>query len=81
MKQLLLSLVLVSVSSACGRANRSAEFDALGLFVDSLILEHGVPGVGFAVFDDGGVLYEHVGGVKSETTLEPIDAGTAFAAA
>ena len=81
MKQLFLLLVLGSVSSSCSNPNRSAEFDALGLFLDSLILEHGVPGVGFAVFDDGGLLYEHVGGFKSQATLEPIDTRTAFEAA
>ncbi len=81
LKQLFLLLILGSVSSACAAPNRSAEFDALGLFVDSLILEHGVPGVAFAVFDDGGLLYEHVGGLKSQATLEPIDTETAFEAA
>ena len=80
-KQLSLLLVLGSVSSSCINPSRSAEFDALGLFLDSLMLEHGVPGVGFAVFDDGGVLYEHVGGVKSQATLERVDTKTAFEAA
>ncbi len=81
MKQLFLLLALGSVSSSCANPNWSAEFDALGLFLDSLMLEHGVPGVGFAVFDDGGLLYEHVGGFKSQATLEPIDTRTAFEAA
>jgi CubicO group peptidase (beta-lactamase class C family) len=81
LKQLFLPLVLGSVSWSCANPNRSAEFNALGLFLDSLILEHGVPGVGFAVFDDGGLLYEHVGGFKSQATREPIDAATAFEAA
>jgi CubicO group peptidase (beta-lactamase class C family) len=80
-RQLFFLLVLGSISSSCADLDRSAEFDSLGTFLDSLILEHGVPGVDFAVFDDGGLLYEHVGGVKSQTTLEPIDTNTAFEAA
>ena len=80
-KQLFPLLVLGSVALYCSHPNRSAEFDALGLFVDSLAVEHRVPGVGFAVFDASGVLYEHVGGFKSQTTLEPIDMNTAFEAA
>jgi CubicO group peptidase (beta-lactamase class C family) len=73
-------LVLAAVSS-CSPPDRSAEFEPLGLFVDSVAVEHGVPGVGFALFDDSGVLFEHVGGVKSQVTLEPIDPNTAFEAA
>ncbi len=61
--------------------SRSAEFDALGLFLDSLALEHRVPGLGFALFDASGLLYEHVSGVKSQATREPIDSNTAFEAA
>ncbi len=34
-----------------------------------------------AVFDASGLLYEHVGGFKSQATLEPIDTNTAFEAA
>ena len=40
-----------------------------------------MPGLGFALFNDEGLLYGHVGGSKSLATLEPIDAGTAFEAA
>ena len=80
MRRLVLLLVLGSVSSSCVAPSRSwsGEFDALGLFLDGLMVKHGVPGVGFALFDDGGLLYEHVGGVKSQATLEPIDTSTAF---
>jgi len=80
-KQAFLLLVIGSISSSCANADRSAEFDALGVFLDSLMLEHRVPGIGFAVFNDGGLLYEHVGGFKSQATLEPIDMNTAFEAA
>jgi CubicO group peptidase (beta-lactamase class C family) len=80
-KQLFPLLVLGSVSSYCSHPDRSAEFDALGLFVDSLAVEHRVPGMGFAVFDASGLLYGHVGGFKSQATLEPIDTNTAFEAA
>ena len=80
-KRLLPLLVLAAVSSSCAGPDRSAEFDALGSFVDSLAVEHGVPGVGLALFDASGLLYEHVGGVKSQATLEPIDTNTAFEAA
>lgn len=45
------------------------------------MVEHGVPGFGFALFDDSGLLYEHIGRVKSQTTLEAIDTNTAFEAA
>ena len=37
--------------------------------------------MGFAVFDDTGLLYEHFGGRKDNTSLEPIDSRTAFEAA
>ena len=81
MKRLLLLLVLGSVSASFASSDRSAEFDALGLFLDRLMVEHRVPGFGFAVFDDGGLLYEHVGGVKNQATREPVDTSTAFEAA
>jgi hypothetical protein len=80
-KRLFPLLVLAGFSSSCSDADRSAEFEALGLLVDSLSVEHGVPGVSFALFDASGLLYEHVSGVKSQATLEPIDANTAFEAA
>ncbi|MCK5412201.1 MAG: beta-lactamase family protein, partial [Gemmatimonadetes bacterium] len=81
MRHLFLLLVVAGFSSSCSDADPSAEFEELGLFVDSLSVEHGVPGVGFALFDASGLLYEHVSGVKSQATLEPIDANTAFEAA
>jgi CubicO group peptidase (beta-lactamase class C family) len=74
-------VITAALSSSCAGPDRSAEFDALGSFVDSLAVEYGVPGVGFALFDASGLLYEHVGGVKSQATLEPIDTNTAFEAA
>jgi len=74
-------VVLGLVLASCTSPGRTAEFDSFGPFLDSLTLEHGVPGFGFAVFDDGGLLYEHVGGVKSQGAPEPIDTRTAFEAA
>ena len=79
--QSLLLFILGSVFSSCARANRPADLDTFGPFLDSLMVEVGVPGLGFALFDDGGVLYEHVAGVKSLATLEPIGRATAFEAA
>ena len=79
--RLSLLLVLGAMASSCAEPDRSTELDGLGPFLDRLMVEHGVPGVGFAVFDDAGLLYEHVGGIKSQATREPIDTGTAFEAA
>jgi CubicO group peptidase (beta-lactamase class C family) len=81
MKRQLPLLALAGFAASCSASDRAEEFDALGRFVDSLAVEHDVPGVGFAVFDASGVLYEHVGGVKSRITLEPISARTALEAA
>ena len=71
----------LAFSWSCTDPAPRAEFDALGLFVDSLMADHGVPGVGFAVFDDGGLLYEHVSGLKSQAADDRIGAETAFEAA
>lgn len=45
------------------------------------MVEEEVPGVGFALFDDEGLLFEYVGGSKSQATLDPVDLETAFEAA
>ena len=74
-------LVLGSVSVSCIGPNRAAEFETLGPLLDGLMDEHDVPGAGLAVFDDRGLLYEHVGGFKSSAGPEPIDSRTAFEAA
>lgn len=76
-----LLMVVGWVSASCVNAVGSAELETLGPFLDDLMVEHGVPGVGFAVFDEHGLRYEHVSGVKSEATHEPIDSRTAFEAA
>ena len=68
-----LLMVVGWVSASCVNAVGSAELETLGPFLDDLMVEHGVPGVGFAVFDEHGLRYEHVSGVKSEATHEPID--------
>ena len=81
-KPKLLSLLLVVASvSACAGTDPTPDFDTLGPFLDSLMLEAQVPGVAFAVFDDQEVLFEYVGGLKSRAALKPIDDGTAFEAA
>jgi len=74
-------LCALSSSSVAPGQSRSTEFDAFGPFLDGLMVEYGVPGFGFALFDDSGLLYEHIGGVKSQRTLELIDTNTAFEAA
>jgi len=76
---LLFSLALAT--SACASQGPASEFEDLGPFLDSLMAEHGIPGAQFALFNDSGLLYEHVAGVKSQATLEPIDSETAFEAA
>ncbi len=81
MKQLFLLTVLGTVAGSCAPPGPSAEFDELGVLLDSLMVEHAVPGIGFALFDDGGLLYEHVGGLKSRTASGPIETDTAFEAA
>ncbi len=81
MKEVCLLAVVGSVMSSCVAPSPSGDFNALGLFLDSLILNEGVPGVGFALFDDEGLLFEYVSGSKSQATLEPIDSETAFEAA
>ncbi len=74
-------MVVGWVSASCVSQTGSTALDALGPFLDDLMVEHGVPGVGFAVFDEHGLRYEHVSGVKSAATPEPIDRRTAFEAA
>jgi CubicO group peptidase (beta-lactamase class C family) len=69
------------LASSCASPDRPAEFDDLGRFLDELLVEHEVPGASFALFDDSGLLFEHVAGVKSLTSLEPIDAASTFEAA
>ena len=81
MKQLFLLIVLGTLAGLCAPPGPSAEFDELGVLLDSLMVEHAVPGIGFALFDDGGLLYEHVGGLKSQTASGPIETDTAFEAA
>jgi CubicO group peptidase (beta-lactamase class C family) len=73
-------LALCGLAAACS-PDPSAPHRALGPFLDSLMVEHEVPAVAFAVFDDTGLLYEHVSGVKDADSGEPVDAQTAFEAA
>jgi CubicO group peptidase (beta-lactamase class C family) len=45
------------------------------------MVEYRVPGVGFAVFDDQGIRYQHIAGLKSQEAEAPVDRTTAFEAA
>ena len=74
-------LVSVAVWSSCVQPQWTGNLEALGPFLDSLMVEHSVPGIGFAVFDESGIRYEHVAGLKSQVTDAPIDRATAFEAA
>ena len=67
--------------SSCVAGERTSQFDGLGEFLDSLMAEHGVPGVSFAAFDDKEVLYHHVAGYKNQETKATVDTQTAFEAA
>jgi CubicO group peptidase (beta-lactamase class C family) len=78
---LVLALVLAPVWSACLPPEPGSEFESLGSVLDALMAEHRVPGVGFAVFDDSGLLFEHVAGVKRRATTDAIDVNTVFEAA
>ena len=80
---ILVGSLLISglLATSCADAEPSDRFEAFGPFLDSLMIAHGVPGVGFAVFDDRGILYEHATGVKRQPGTDPIDSETAFEAA
>ena len=45
------------------------------------MVELGVPGLAFAAFDDAGVLFEHLAGVKSRSGDAPVGPATVFEAA
>ncbi|MCH7717206.1 MAG: beta-lactamase family protein, partial [Gemmatimonadetes bacterium] len=78
----LLRLVLVGLAgAACAELDRSSQFDGFDEFLDSLMAEHGVPGLSFAAFDDREVLYHHAAGYKNQETKEIVDTQTAFEAA
>ncbi len=81
MRRLLVLVVLGSILASCASSDPSVEFETLGPFLDRLIVEKAVPGLGFALFNDEGLLYEHVGGSKSQATGEAVDAATVFEAA
>ncbi len=57
-------VALVVGIGACATATPPSEFDVYGPFLDSLMAEMAVPGLGFAVFNDQGLPYEHVAGLK-----------------
>jgi len=76
-----LPLTLLCLTASCGGPESSTDYEPLGPFLDSLMVETGVPGIEFAVFSDSGLLYEHVSGVKDVNTPEAVDSETAFEAA
>lgn len=59
----------------------AAQHEALGPFLDSLMVEHGVPGLAFALFDDGGVRSVHRAGVKDRVAGGAVGPETVFEAA
>lgn len=67
--------------TACDGLYLPSQFDGFDVFVDSLMAEHGVPGLSFAAFDDKQVFYSHVAGYKNQETKEKVDPQTAFEAA
>ena len=81
MKYPLALAILGASASVAANPGQSGDYNDLGRFLDGLMIEHEVPGVSFALFNDAGILYQFVGGSKSTTTLEPVDAETAFEAA
>lgn len=81
MIRLVLLLILVTFSATRAQSIAPETFEALGPFLDSLMLAADVPGISFALFDDSGVLYEHVGGTKSRSGGGPVDGNTTFEAA
>lgn len=78
-------LVFAALGAASALACRSSRelpvLEGLDRFLDSVAVADGIPGYSFAAFDDRGVLYERVGGVKDRNTGEPVDAETVFEAA
>jgi CubicO group peptidase (beta-lactamase class C family) len=74
-------LLLATMTASCGGTGNPTDFAPLAPFLDSLMSEAGVPGIEFAVFDDSGLLFEHVSGFKDVTTEEAVDSETAFEAA
>ena len=46
----MLLLILIGLAASCAAHDRSADFEPLGPFLDSLMDETGVPGIQFAVF-------------------------------
>ncbi len=56
----------------------AARIAEMRTFVEESIRQLGVPGVGYALIDDGKVVYEGGAGVRDVTTNEPVDADTLF---
>ena len=76
------SLSLALLTATCTTSPDSdPDIQALGPFLDSLMAAESVPGIGFATFDDRGVTFEYVGGLKRQDEDAPIDATTRFEAA
>jgi CubicO group peptidase (beta-lactamase class C family) len=76
-----LAMLATVASPALVAGQADPDLALLGPFLDSVIVAEGVPGASFAIFDDEGVLFEHVSGVKNGRTREPVDRETVFEAA
>jgi CubicO group peptidase (beta-lactamase class C family) len=74
-------IALVATVTVGTKRGSSQGLERMGPFLDSLMTQHAVPGIAFAVFDDNGLLYERVSGFKSGATKEPVGAATVFEAA
>ena len=80
--QIIFFLVVVYAITTPGVTDAQPRLDHnIGAFLDSLIIEHNIPGLSFAVFNDHEILFEHTAGIKNQNTKEPIDAETTFEAA
>lgn len=56
----------------------AARIEQMRSFVETAMAEAGVPGVGFALYDDGRIVYEGGIGVREVGKPEPVDAHTLF---
>ena len=80
-KCLLVLGLIGSITTSCNPTDQHTSFTGLDSFLDSLITAHQVPGISFAVFNDREIVFEHVSGLKSQETKDPVDAQTTFEAA
>jgi len=83
LNRLCISILIALVATATVGVKRGSSqgLERMGPFLDSLMTQHAVPSIAFALFDDNGLLYERVSGFKSGATKEPVGAATVFEAA